>query len=173
MKGRVPTWEEISHLPALDAGVVHAGQIDVNRHMNVNEYFPILTMATITACGEYGLDLSYPVSRGMGLFSVDHHARYLHELAVGDAYTAHAHVLDATDRGARAMAYLVHSSSRQVVSTLETVLLNVSLATRRVAPFADDTVLGLREGLAHDRAREVYPELCASMRLPGRPVLAR
>jgi acyl-CoA thioester hydrolase len=170
MKTPLPSVEEVTALPAINRGVVHEDHIDVNGHMTVTRYLDILTSGTITACGEYGLDLSYPAAQGMGLFAVDHHARYLQELRLGTEYTAHVRLLDASEQAIHTMAYLVDVDGRRVSSTLEALLLNVNLATRRVARFTDNTIAALTTGLSRSKALPWEVRGCGTMLVPERKV---
>jgi acyl-CoA thioester hydrolase len=166
MKTPLPSVEEVTALPAVHHGVVAEDHIDVNGHMTVRRYFDILTSGTITACGEYGLDLSYPAAHGMGLFAVDHHAGYRGELLLGTRYSAHVRLLDASEQAVHTMAYLVDLDGRRVSSTLETLLLNVNLTTRRVAKFTNNTILALATGLARSNALPWEARGCGTMLVP-------
>ncbi|UKA60458.1 thioesterase family protein [Arthrobacter sp. FW306-2-2C-D06B] len=168
MNTPLPSVEEITALPAIDRGAVQKDHIDVNGHMTVMRYLDILTAGTITACGEYGLDLSYPKAHCMGLFAVDHHARYLRELRLGTHYTAHVRLLDASEQAVHTMAYLVDLDGGSVSSTLETLLLNVNLTTRRVARFTENTIAALATGLARSKALPWEVRGCGTMRMPER-----
>jgi acyl-CoA thioester hydrolase len=168
MPRSAPPWESIVGLPVRHAGRVHSAQLDHNGHLTVTEYFTLLTAATTSACGDFGLSLWYPVERGMGLFGVDHHARYLHELRLGDSYGAYVRLLDATDMGVHTMAYLLDMTRPRVTATLETVLLNVDLESRRACSFASDTKGLLYDGLLQADGLNWEATVCGSMGLPGR-----
>ncbi|GAA1930989.1 thioesterase family protein [Microbacterium aoyamense] len=150
---------------------MQSGQIDENGHLNVIRYLDIQARATTVACGEYGLDLSYPAECGMGLFSVDHHARYLRELRLGDAYRVHVRLLGASVTGLHTMAYMVGIAGGEVVSTLESLLLNVDLETRRVTRLRSDRAERVAAGLRRDSALPWTSATCSSIRLRGRPLI--
>lgn len=163
-----PPPAEVTALPTVANDFVCEDDIDVNGHMTVTRYFGILTSGTIAACGEYGLDLSYPATHGMGLFSVDHHACYLRELRLGTRYSAHVRLLNASEQAVHTMAYLVDVDGGRVSSTLETLLLNVNLTTRRVARFSEDTIAALTTGLVRSEALPWQAQGCGTLRVPGR-----
>jgi acyl-CoA thioester hydrolase len=163
-----PPWEMIASLPAVDSGRIQAEQIDANGHLTVTQYFGLLSSATLSACGEFELDLRYPVAQGMGLFSVDHHARYIGEMMLGARYSTHARLLNASETAVHMMAYLVDLDQQRLSSTLETLLLNVSLTTRAVTRFSGDTIATLSAALGRAQALPWDETGCKSVRMPGR-----
>ena len=157
----------VADLPAVDSGVVHFAQIDANRHVNVIQYLQILTDATIIRLSDYGLDPDYPLRRGKGIFSVDHHARYLRELRLGDEYSVHVHLISATDKAVHTMACLVRSATGQTSCTLESLLVNVDLDTRHVVRFDDDIQQLLSAALTESVELDLSGSCCELIRIPG------
>jgi acyl-CoA thioester hydrolase len=158
--------KRIRELPTIDFGTVAEHQIDLNGHVNIRVFFDILTSATINYCDEFDLGLSYQNRAAMGLFSVDHRIRYIRELRLGEGFSVHVILLQASDRGLHTMTYMVNVAGI-VTTTLETVFLNVDLVSRRVAPFSESAQQQLRG------VRASTPEWAVSvggedLMLPGR-----
>ncbi|MCH1881391.1 thioesterase family protein [Agrococcus sp. ARC_14] len=162
MSLRAPAFDDLAGVPIVSEGSVEPEQLDVMGHMTVLEYLNVQTRATIAGCGAFGLDLEYPVRTGMGLFSIEHRARYLREVRLGTRFTCRMRLVDATETAVQTMTYLVDEDRGLLSSSLETVLLNVSLETRRVVRFAGDTVALLTKGLARDAEFAAWDSLASS-----------
>lgn len=168
MRSLQPTFAEISSLPVVLEGTVPSEFIDANGHMNVTRYFKILTDATIQSCAEFGLWPDYQKDFRMGLYGVEHHARYLREILQDGRYSAHVRLINATDRAIHTMAFLIHQDTSQLTTTLETLFLNVDLETRRATPFNQSTVRALSASHRREKEREWSPQLSGVIRAPGR-----
>lgn len=166
-----PDDEAVRQMPVVRHGVVTPQDIDINDHMNINVYFRLLTESTIEALEPQGLGFDYPRTRAMGLFSVDHHAHYLAELRLHAPYTLHVRLLSATDRGVHTVAYLRDSNRERVSCTLESALLNVDHASRKVARFPPDITQRLLDRYQLDAALPWDPATCGRITIPGRPLL--
>jgi acyl-CoA thioester hydrolase len=166
MRGGRPVDDEVLRLPVVDRGVVGTGDIDFNDHMNVNVYLRILTTTTIRGLEYCGLGYDYAPKYQCGLFSVDHHARYLSELRFGAKYTTHVRLVEASDRGVRTVAFLRDVEERRIACTLESLLLNVDHVTRKVTPFAPRIVERLAEATKEASGWEWSATNCDSIAMP-------
>jgi acyl-CoA thioester hydrolase len=168
MQGGCPVDDEVLRLPVVDRGVVSTSDIDFNNHMNVNVYLQILTRTTIRGLEYCGLGYDYAPNYQCGLFSVDHHARYLFELRLGATYTTHVRLLEASDRGVRTVALLRDAEKQRIACSLESLLLNVDHATRKVTPFAPRIAERLAEAATEASGWEWSAMSCESIAMPGK-----
>jgi acyl-CoA thioester hydrolase len=167
MRGRRPVDDEVLRLPVVDRGVVGTSDIDFNDHMNVNVYLRLLTTTTIRGLEYCGLGYDYTPKYHCGLFSVDHHARYLSELRFGAEYTTHVRLVEASDRGVRTVALLRNVAEQRIACSLESLLLNVDHVTRKVTPFAPRIVKRLAEAAREASGWEWSATSCDSIAMPG------
>ncbi|WP_051423383.1 thioesterase family protein [Arthrobacter sp. MA-N2] len=168
MRGGHPVDDEVLRLPVVDRGVVGTADIDFNDHMNVNVYLRILTTTTIRGLEYCGLGYDYAPKYHCGLFSVDHHARYLSELRLGAPYTTHVRLIEASDRGVRTVALLRDVEEQRIACSLESLLLNVDHVTRKVTPFLPGIAERLAEATKEASGREWSATSCDSIAIPGK-----
>lgn len=172
MRGGRPADADILQLPVVDRGAVAEGDLDFNDHANVMVYLRILIDTTVRGLAPGGLGFDYPPAYRCGLFAVDHHAQYLSELRLGDAYTTHVRLLHATDRAVHTMAYLRDAARGRVATTLESLFLNVDQGTRRVAPFAPEIRPRLAEFARRSAELPWRAATCGAIGAPGGPLTA-
>jgi len=167
MRDRNPVDDEVIRLPVVDRGVVGTEDIDFNDHMNVNVYLRILTTTTIRGLDYCGLGYDYVPKHQCGLFSVDHHARYLSELRLGAEYTTHVRLVEASSCGVRTVAMLRDVKKQRIACTLESLLLNVDHGTRKVTRFAPGIIEKLNEAARNASQLEWTTKCCDSIAVPG------
>ncbi|MFT3797478.1 thioesterase family protein [Microbacterium sp.] len=158
----------MQQLAVVDTGVVSPDDIDFNDHMNVNVFLRILTETTIRGLEPAGLGFGYPALHRCGLFSVDHHAQYLSELRLGAPYSTHVRLVAASESGVHTVAYLRDVEGRRVAATLESLLLNVDHATRRVVRMPAEIQQRVAELSRAHRALLWPAQVCGAISVPGR-----
>ncbi|MCW2816100.1 MAG: hypothetical protein JWN84_3555 [Nocardioides sp.] len=144
----LPTYAQAASLPSLVDGHVPEDFIDANGHMNIRHHIDLGATAADIVCHEIGVDDDYRSRRRLGVFTAEHHLRYLGELRLGDRFTAHTRVLDRSVTVAHLVSLVLDRTREQVACVMEIVLVHVDMGTRRPAPFPVDVIEGLDRWIA-------------------------
>ena len=163
MTERLPSYDEITQLPETAEIVVWRDHIDANGHMNIRHYLEFDARGTEATVEDIGVDEAYRQSRGMGLFTAEHHLRYYTELLEGARASVHVRVLGRSARAAHLMAFLVDSDRRLLANTLEVIAVHVDLRTRRPAPMPPEIIAGFDRHIAASRALAWSAPVCGAM----------
>ncbi|NYG59874.1 acyl-CoA thioester hydrolase [Nocardioides daedukensis] len=159
----LPTYEQVTQIPATRTASVGEDFLDYNGHMNIRYYLDLNSWAADDLCTLAGIDDAYRAERGLGVFTLEHHIRYAAELRLGDSIAVHPQLLARSAKTAHMICYLVDPARRLVANTLELVLAHVSLEARRIEPFPDDVASGLDKVLADQPVVDWQPPLCGVM----------
>ena len=81
----LPTFAQVSELPAVRAGEVEPTFIDANGHMNIGDYFRLTSHSLWDDTRTSGIGDDYIEQRGLSLFTVEQHIRYLGEMRLRKA----------------------------------------------------------------------------------------
>jgi acyl-CoA thioester hydrolase len=160
---RMPTCEQVTLLPALVEAAVEPGLIDANGHMNIRYYLDNCAASADVLCRAVGIDDAYRRDRRMGVFTAEHHLRYLSELRAGDRFSVHTRVLDRSDKVLHLMAFLVDRSRERLSCTVEIVLVHVGMDSRRPLPFPGDVAAGWDQLVKESRALTWDAPVCGAM----------
>jgi carnitine 3-dehydrogenase len=117
-------------LPVTAEQQVPADWLDYNGHMNEARYLDIGTRATDAAMAMVGADAAY-IAGGLSYFTATTHLRHLAEVHAGDRLVATTQFLGGDGRKLHLLHRLWAGDGR-LAATVETLLLHVDLATRRV-----------------------------------------
>jgi acyl-CoA thioester hydrolase len=138
----LPTYDDVLALPTLIEATVTADFIDANGHMNIRHYLDHGAESADVLCKEVGITEDYRQTRRMGVFTVEHHLRYLAEMREGDAFSVHTSVIKRSDKAAHLLAFLVVDTGARLACTMEIVLVHVGMDTRKPMPFPEDVAAG-------------------------------
>ena len=151
----LPTYEQLTDLPPVLAGLVTQDQLDANGHMTVAAYFRLGDQSLADRLIALGLGTGAGVNAdGTTTFVVEHHVRYLGELRPGEKYSCHALIIGRSARAVHGLTVVLSRTGRQLACCFEAIVVNVDLATRRAAPFARGVAAALDSAIAADQA---YP----------------
>lgn len=118
--------------------------VDLYGHMNMAYYVKLFDDACHDMLSEYGLGETYTRTHGFGLFTVEAKISYRREVTVGAPLEIALRLLKADAKRLWTSLEMRHAAEDYVAATIEQVAVNVSLSTRRAAPFPAhlDGVLG-------------------------------
>lgn len=150
-------------VPSLVEARVEPEFIDFNGHMNIRHYLDHCAGSAELLCRAVGIDETYRRDRRMGVFTAEHHLRYLSELQAGDSFSVHTRVLDRSDKVGHLMAFLVDRSRRRLSFTAEMVIVHVGMDDRRPRPFPDDVAAGWDQLIRESRALRWEAPVCGAM----------
>ncbi len=126
----LPTYEQISQLPATFDQVVPEEFIDENGHMNIGDYFRLCSHAMWNATITAGVGDDYIDEHQQSLFTVEQHMRYYGELRLGQRFTVHTRLLERSTRVVHGMTFVVDQRHHVLACTQEATLVHVSTASR-------------------------------------------
>ncbi|WP_170317543.1 thioesterase family protein [Paroceanicella profunda] len=112
------------------------GWIDYNGHMNVGYYAIAFDQAfehfltDALALGE-----AWVAETGQGPYALQSHMHYLDELLEGAAFRVNFRLLDADAKRLHVFAEMRREADGALCATLEQLLMNVDLTTRRSTPY--------------------------------------
>lgn len=128
------------------AGRVLPEWIDVNGHMNVAWYDHVFDRAESNLFAAFGIDEAYTSRHRLGVFRLERHIRYLHELLKDDAIEVRSFIASPDLRILRHVHILVNRSRGQRAATSHGVSIHVDLDRRRSTPITvPDSAARLRE----------------------------
>ncbi len=126
----LPTYDEITQLPALFDQVVPEEFIDDNGHMNIGDYFRLCSHAVWKATIAAGLGETYIDEHQQSMFTVEQHMRYYGELRLGQRFSIHVRLLERSARVLHTMSFVVDQEKQALACTQEATLVHVSMESR-------------------------------------------
>ncbi len=130
------------------SGVVLPEWIDVNDHMNVAYYVLAFDLAVDSVWHRFGITADYIGTQNNSTFAVEAHIRYLRELACDDPFIVTSQVLAFDAKRIHHFLRMYHAGQGYLAATVEWLNLHVDLDTRRVSPWPDAILDGIREFVA-------------------------
>ncbi len=159
----LPTYDQVTQLPARVEQVVPPEFIDENGHMNIRHYFDAASHALWYLNIALGMDESYNVDRGLSLFTVEQHFRYFSEMNLGDRFTVHSRLLERSSKVLHGMSFVVSPESRAVACTFEATYIHVDMKTRRSVEIPDDLAARFDDEIARGDELGWAAPVCGAM----------
>lgn len=144
----LPSFADVSELPSYLETSVPAEYEDANGHMNVTGYLRLHDQAAWPFMAALGMDDAYLADRRSSIFDLEHHLRYVAEMATGDVVRIHGRLIARSAKLLHAQFYLLDRTNEVLSNTLEFVSVHVSLETRRSTPWPDDVAAALDDLIA-------------------------
>ena len=120
---------EASDLPVTVNRVIPQTWTDYNGHMNEAHYLEAGAQATDAFMVLIGADADY-IAAGHSYFTVENHLRYLDEMKAGETLKVRTQVLNADGKKLH-LFHFIENGDGHLCATMESMLLHVSLETRR------------------------------------------
>ena len=132
------------------APTIEPGWIDYNGHLNVAYYLKMFDEGLDLVMTEIGLTHDRIQETGQSLFALEAHLVWKQELHLGDRAVIDWQLLDHDGKKMHCFMTMRHADHGFVAAHCEQMLLHVSLATRKSAPFAPDILARIAAyGKAH------------------------
>ena len=148
----LPTVDEVVQIPASCTVVAGPEWEDGNGHVNVSHFYGLHLSAAEESLRLIGVDEDYRTSRRLGVFSMEQHLRFLHEVHIGEELSAHVRWLDRGDKVFHGISIVVSHTTGRIANTLEVLEGHVDLVARRATPFPADLAQRIDERVAAHRA---------------------
>jgi len=128
----------------INAGQVLPEWIDINGHMNVAYYVLAFDLAVDALWREFGITDEHIHDNRSSTFAVESHVMYRRELKESDPYIVTAQILAYDQKRIHQFQRMYHAEEGFLAATAEWMNLHVDLKTRRVAPWPDNILDGIR-----------------------------
>ncbi len=122
---------------------VRAEWVDYNGHMNVAYYMLAFDHATDAVLDYLDLGADYRRRSGHSNFVVEAHIVYAHELHEGDTMRITSQLLGADAKRLHLFHRMVADNGDSPAATVELMILNVDMTTRRAASMPEDALARL------------------------------
>lgn len=139
----LPTYDEIRGLPSGPRLVVPEEYGDSNGHLNVRYHLAIYDDGEWALFEPLGLGEDHANAGIGGIFALEQHLTYRHEVLVGDEVSVHIRFITRRDRLLHFVSYLANHTRQEVAGSMEALNGYVDLQTRRLASFPEVGARGL------------------------------
>lgn len=134
----LPMYHQVLDLPVLHEREVTPDFIDLNGHMNIRHYLDAGAFSADVLCRRIGIDDAYRAQRRLGVFTAEHHIRYLAEMHEGRTFSVHTALVDRSAKATHLLSLILDRDSETLSCTVEILLVGVDMDSRRPAAFAPD-----------------------------------
>ena len=138
-------------------GVVMPEWIDVNGHMNVAYYVLAFDLGVDALWDKLGITSEYIEQAAGSTFAVECHITYQQELVEGEPFVVTSQMLAYDGKRIHQFQRLYHAQKKFLAATGEWMNLHVDLTTRRVSPWPESILAGLKEYVA-GQTEQTYPQ---------------
>ena len=160
----LPPYDEVLGLPAAPARTVPGEFGDGNGHLNVRHYLGIFDDAEWALFDEFGAGNDASAAGSGGMFALEQHLTYRHEVLVGDEVSVHLRLLARSAKLIHFVSYLANHTRREVAASMEALEAYVAYDTRRTTAFSPGALEVLDGWIARQRDL-APPELSGSISL--------
>lgn len=133
--------------PASFRTVVKPEWIDHNGHMNVAYFVVAFDEATDDVYEDWGIGMAYPDDSGYSVFTLGMNVDYLGEVFEGQAIRIETHLIDHDAKRVHYYHEMFLEETNIRVATNECLAMNVSLSSRKSAPFPEDVQAILKDAV--------------------------
>lgn len=145
--------------------------IDVNGHMNVAYYVLAFDLGVDALWARFGITAAHIQSNNSSTFAVESHVTYWRELKEAEPYLVTAQILAFDEKRIHQFQRMYHAEEGFLAATAEWMNLHVDLSTRRVAPWPESILTGIREA-AESQGDWPYPSDAGRVMKVYKPLFA-
>jgi len=153
----------------IDRGRVLPEWIDVNGHMNVAYYVLAFDYGVDSLWARFGITEEHITSNESSTFAVESHVVYRRELKENDPYIVTAQILAFDEKRIHQFQRMYHADEGFLAATAEWMNLHVDLSVRRVAPWPERILDGIRKA-AEAQGDWPYPADAGRTMRVGKPL---
>ena len=129
-------------------GTVYPWECDFFGHLNVRHYIAKFDEATWQFLSMYGLSPNYLKNSGTGIFTVEQHVKYHHELVAGDLIIVKSKLLQIKPKVVEYQHVIINTQTQEIAAQMKLKGVLVDLISRRSCPFPSSIHNRLVEALA-------------------------
>ena len=141
----------------MHSGSVLPEWIDYNGHMNVAYYVLAFDWGVDALWADFGITEQHVEQNQSSTFAVETHVLYKRELKLDDPYVITSQILAFDEKRIHQFQRMYHAEDGFLAATAEWLSLHIDLNARRVAPWPDSILEGIR-GVAKAQPKLPAPE---------------
>lgn len=130
---------------SIATGTVLPEWIDINDHMNVAFYVLAFDLGVDALWERVGITSEYIETTKCSTFGVECHITYQMELKLDDPYLVTTQILAYDEKRIHQFQRMFHADGEYLAATAEWLNLHIDLTSRRVTPFPEAILSGLRD----------------------------
>ena len=144
-------------------GTVLPEWIDYNKHMNVAYYVLAFDEGVDSLWDVFGITADHIRDNDSSTFAVESHINYLGELKLDDPFIVTAQVLAYDSKRIHQFQRMYHAEEGYLAATAEWMNLHVDLNVRKVAPWPEHILEGIRHFVDRQGTWPWPEKVCARM----------
>ena len=144
-------------------GTVLPEWIDYNKHMNVAYYVLAFDEGVDSLWDVFGITADHIRDNGSSTFAVESHINYLGELKLDDPFIVTTQVLAYDSKRIHQFQRMYHAEEGYLAATAEWMNLHVDLNVRKVAPWPEHILEGIRHFVDRQGTWPWPEKVCARM----------
>jgi acyl-CoA thioester hydrolase len=144
-------------------GTVLPEWIDYNKHMNVAYYVLAFDEGVDSLWDVFGITADHIRDNDSSTFAVESHVNYLGELKLDDPFIVTTQVLAYDNKRIHQFQRMYHAEEGYLAATAEWMNLHVDLKLRKVAPWPEHILGGIRHFVDRQGTWPWPEEACARM----------
>jgi acyl-CoA thioester hydrolase len=133
----MPTFEQVRQLPELARVRVPPDWQDMNGHVNVRHHLGMYDLTNDPLLGLLGISEQWVHAQRVGLFDLEHHIWYLHEVHVGEEVALFIRFTARDLKRAQGVVFLLNLVQQRLASAIEFLSIAAHLDTRRAVAMPD------------------------------------
>lgn len=141
------------------AGSVQPQWIDINNHMNVAYYVLAFDLAVDAVWQQFGITGDYIESEKNSTFAVEAHVTYQREMQLDEPFVVCAQVLAYDEKRIHQFMRMYHADVGYLAATAEWMNLHVDMELRRVSPWPEAILDGIRRFVEHQGTQPLAAEV--------------
>ncbi len=150
-------------LPIIYRSFVVEEQLDAMGHMNIRYYVGNFDSAAWIMFEQFGLSVGYYQQHTVGMFALEQHLRYVHEVRVGEEISVRFRLVGLNAKRSYFMMLMVNETKQELAATFESLGSFADLTTRRTAPFPHDIYTRMEAMYQQHEALPWAAPLCGSI----------
>ncbi len=159
----MPTAEQVRQLPELVRVRVPQEWEDLNGHVNVKHHLTMYDMTSEPLLALLGISDEWVRTERRGLFDLEHHIWYQHEVHVGEEVALHLGFSARNAKRVHGHVFLLNVTHDRLASVVEFVTAAADLDARRTVPLPDVIAARIDALLARQAQLDWMPPLSGAM----------
>lgn len=155
----------------VSTGQVPLEWIDINGHMNVAYYSLAFDQGIDALWLRFGITEDHIRDNQSSTFAVESHMLYQRELKLADPYIITSQILAFDQKRIHQFQRMYHATAGYLAATAEWMSLHVNMTSRRVAPWPDNILRGIRT-IAESQCDAPYPVDAGRQMRIGKPLFS-
>lgn len=155
----------------VSGGQVPPEWIDINGHMNVAYYSLAFDQGIDALWIKFGITAEHIRDNQSSTFAVESHMLYQRELKLADPYIVTSQILAFDQKRIHQLQRMYHATAGYLAATAEWMSLHVNMTSRRVAPWPDNILQGIRN-VAESQSKAPYPDDAGRQMRIGKPLFS-